>query len=129
MHLWIHSNASYINGSKAFSCNCGFFYLSENPNYQSRKKYPPPKCNAPVLVSKKTIHTVTCSVQESEPGSGFINVKDFVPLCNNLHEMGHIEGLTPIQFENLVTNSIITDTVVQHRSKAIDIRFYWLCDQ
>ena len=68
------------------------------------------------------------SVQESETGSGFINGKDSMNLFNSLHEMGHIQGLTPIQFDNIVINGIITDTVVQGRSKAMDMHFYWLCD-
>ena len=68
------------------------------------------------------------SVQESETCSGFINGKYAVPLLNSLHEMGHIQGPTPIQFDNIYSNGIITDTVVQRGSKAMDMRFYWLCD-
>ena len=68
------------------------------------------------------------SVQESETGSGFINVKDDVPLRNALHEMGHIQGPTPIQFDKIFTNGIITDTVAQRIPKAMDMRFYWICD-
>ena len=68
------------------------------------------------------------SVQESETGSGFINGKDAVPLHNALHKMGHIQGPTPIQFDNIVANGIIIDTVAQRRSKAMDMRFYWLRD-
>ena len=69
------------------------------------------------------------SVQESETGSGFINGKYAVPLRNALHEMGHIQGPTSIQFDNIVANGIITDIVLQRRSKAMDMRFYWLCDR
>ena len=39
--------------------------------------------------------------------------------------MGHIQGPTPIQFENILANVITNDTVVQCRSKAMDVRFYW----
>ena len=42
--------------------------------------------------------------------------------------MGHIQGLTPIQFYNSVANVIITDTVVKVISKAIDMQFYCLLD-
>ena len=69
------------------------------------------------------------SVQESKTGSGFINGKEDVPLYNYLHEMGNIQGPTPIKFDNIFKNGIITDTVVQRRSKAMDMRFYWICDQ
>ena len=69
------------------------------------------------------------SVQESETGSGFINGKYSVPLCNALHEMGHIQGPTPIQFDNIVTNGIITDTALQRISKSMYMRFYCLSDR
>ena len=58
------------------------------------------------------------SVQESETGSGLINGKDAVPHCNYLHDMGHIQGPTPIQFDKIFVNGIITDTIVQYRSNA-----------
>ena len=69
------------------------------------------------------------SAQESETGSVFINGKDAVPLRNALHEMGHIQGPTPIQFYNIFANVIITDTVIQHRYKSMDMHLYWLHDQ
>jgi hypothetical protein len=69
------------------------------------------------------------SVQESETGSGFINAKDAVPMRTTLHEMGHPQGPTPIQFDNKCATGILTDTVVQRRSKAMDMRFYWLRDR
>ena len=31
MHLWIHSDASYLNETKARSQNSGFFYLLDEP--------------------------------------------------------------------------------------------------
>ena len=69
------------------------------------------------------------SAQEAETGSGITNGKDSVPFCNYLHEMVHIQGPTSIQFDNIVANGIITDIVLQRRSKAMDMRFYWLCDR
>ena len=129
MHLWIHAYASYLNESKALSRNGGLFYLSDKPKLPIRPNDPPPKLNSPVIVKSKIIDTVISSVQESETGSGFINGKDAAPLRNALYEMGHIQGPTPIQFGNIVANSIITDTVVQRRSKSMDIQFYWLRDR
>ena len=69
------------------------------------------------------------SAQESETGSGFINSKDDAPLRNALHKIVHIQGPTPIQIYNIVANSIITDTFVQHISKAMDMQFYWIRDR
>ena len=129
MHLWIHSDASYPNELKSCSRNGGFFYLSDKPKLRIKRNDTPPKLNSPVLVNSKIIDTVISSVQESETGSGFINGKDDVPLCNSLHEMGHIQGPTPIIFDNIVVNGIIIVTVVQCRSKVMDMRFYCICDR
>ena len=98
-----------------------------NPKYKSNQMIL--QLNAPVLINSKITDTVVSSVQESETSSGSINDKYSVPLCNPLHEMSHIQGLTPIKFDNIFTNGIITDTVVQHRSKVIDMRFSWLCNR
>ena len=46
-----------------------------------------------------------------------------------LHEMGHKQEPTPIQFGNKCAVGIITNTVVQRRSKATDIQFYWIQDR
>ena len=127
--LWIHSYAYYLNEYKSHSLNGGLFYLLEKTKPPIKSNDPPTKINAPVIVNIKIIDTVMYSVQEYKTGSGFINGKNAVPLCNALHEMVHIQGKTPIQSHKSFSNGIITDTVVQRISKAIDTRFYWLCDQ
>ena len=96
MHSWIQSNASYLNESKSRCRNGGFFYCLEKYKLPINPNGPPPKLNAQVLVNSKISDTIMSSVQESETGSGSINGKDYVPLCNALHEMVHIQGPTPI---------------------------------
>ena len=39
--------------------------------------------------------------------------------------MGHIQGPTPIQFDNIVSNGIINYTIVSCRSKAMNMHFDW----
>jgi hypothetical protein len=129
MHLWLHSDASYLNESKARSKNGGFFYLSNKPKLPIKPNDPPPPLIAPFLVNSRIIDAVMSSVQESETGSGFINAKDAIPTRTTLQEMGHPQGPTPIQFDNKCATRILTDTVVQRRAKAMDMRFYWLCDR
>ena len=48
MHSWIHSDASYLNESKARSSNGGLFYLSDKPKLPIKPNDPQPKLNAPV---------------------------------------------------------------------------------
>jgi hypothetical protein len=129
MHLWLHTDASYLNESKARSCNGGYFYLSNKPKLPINPDDPAPPLNAPILVNSKIIDAVMSSVQESGTGSRFINAKDAVPIRTTLEEMGHPQGPTPLQFDNKCAVGILTDTVVQRRSKAMDMRFYWVRDR
>ena len=129
MHLWIHSDASYLNESKARSRNSGYFYLSDKPKLPITHTDKPPMHNAPVHINSKIIDAVMSSVQESETGSGFINAKDAIPMRTTLEEMGRKQGPTPIQFDNKCAVGILTDTMCQRRSKAMDMRFYWLRDR
>ena len=129
IHLWIHSDASYLNETKARSRNADYFYLSDEPNFPIKHDDPPPMHNAPILVNSKILDVVMSSVQESKTGSGFLNAKDAVPMRTALEEMGRKQGPTPIQFDNKCSVGILTDTVVQRRSKAMDMRFYWLRDR
>ena len=79
------------------------------------------------FLPRATSLTLACpTFKNFDTGSSFINSKDAVPLYNALHEMGYIEDSTPIQFGNIVANSIITDTVLQRIYKAMDMRFYWI---
>ena len=43
--------------------------------------------------------------------------------------MGHPQPPTPIQADNACAVGIANDTVKQKRSKAIDMRFYWVRDR
>ena len=113
--------------SKHALSNSGFFYLLETPRPPIKRNDPPPNINAPVLVNNKITDTFMSSVQEYKTGSAFVNGNNYVPLFNALHEMVHIQGPTSIQFDNIVTNDVITDIIVQHISNAIDIHFYWIC--
>jgi hypothetical protein len=43
-----------------------------------------------------------------------------------LEELGHPQPPTAIQTDNECANGIANDTVKQRRSKAMDMRFYWI---
>ena len=129
MHLWAHSDASYLSESKARS-RCGiFYYLSSRPHLPINPEDPVPPINGPILTQSKIVDTVMSSAQEAETGAGFFNAQQIVPLRIALEELGHPQGPTPIQFDNKVATSILNDEVSQKRSKAMDMRFYWLRDR
>ena len=63
MHLWIHSDASYLNESKASSHKGGFFYLFDKHKLPIKINDTEQKLDAPVLFNKKIIYTVMSSIQ------------------------------------------------------------------
>ena len=73
---------------------------------------------------------VLSSAAEAKLGALFHNGKEACPLCIALEEMGHPQAATPMATDNnTAASGIATDTVKQKRSKAIDMRFYWIRDR
>jgi hypothetical protein len=72
---------------------------------------------------------IMASATEAEFDALFHNARDVVPLCTALIEMQHPQPATPIQIDNACAAGIFNETVKQHRSKAIDMRFYWIRDR
>ena len=63
---------------------------------------------------------------ESEIGATYINVQYAVPIRTLLLKLGHPQPATPIQVDNSTSDGFANDTIKQKRSKAIDMRFYWI---
>ena len=110
MHLWIHTDASYLNEPKARSCGGGFFIFSDKPNLPITPDQQALPTNAPILVTGKVIDAITSSAQESETGSGFNNARDAIPIKNAAIKLGHLQGPMPIQFDNKCAVGILTDS-------------------
>jgi hypothetical protein len=75
------------------------------------------------------MRSVLSSATEAETGALFHNAKDAAPFRITLLKLGHPQGPTPVQTDNACASGIINDTVKQHRSKAMDMRFYWIKDR
>lgn len=58
-----------------------------------------------------------------------MNAQEATALRNCLKAMGHAQPATPIRTDNHTANGIINNTMKQKRSKAIDVRFYWVRDR
>ena len=52
-----------------------------------------------------------------------------IPMRQCLIELGHPQPPTPLKTDNSTATGILTGTIKQKRSKAIDMRFYWLKDR
>ena len=69
------------------------------------------------------------SAAEAEIGALFINAKLAVPIRQALIEMGHPQPPTKIKTDNSTAEGFVNDKIKQNRSKAINMRYYWLRDQ
>ncbi len=128
MILHVHSDASYLSESEARSRAAGFFFLSSNYDVTPPDAKPVPN-NGPVHILCKIIGNVMSSATEAEVGGLFLNGQDAVMLRNTLEFLGHPQPATPIQTDNACAEGIANDTVKQKRSKAMDMRFYWIRDR
>jgi hypothetical protein len=125
MMLAIESDASYLSVTKARSRAAGYFFLT-NTRQATDTSY---KANGAVHVLCHIMREVLSSAAEAELGALFHNGKEACPLRIALTEMGHPQPATPIATDNSTAAGIATDTVKQKRSKAIDMRFYWIRDR
>jgi hypothetical protein len=122
MILRVHSDASYLSERNARSRSGGHFYLGNEtgkPNIH----------NGALLEKVEIIKHVMSSTAEAETGALFINGKEAIPLRQTLIELNHPQPPTPIQTDNSTATGIVNKTVKQQRSKAMDMRFYWVQDQ
>jgi hypothetical protein len=75
------------------------------------------------------IKHVMSSASEAELAGLFINGKEAAVIRTTLYEMGwKQQEPTPITTDNSTASGIANDTIQQKRSKAMDMRFYWIRD-
>jgi hypothetical protein len=128
MILHIHSDASHLSESEARSRVGGCFFLS-NPINVKDPNSPSAQNNGAIHIVSSILNNVMSSAAEAEVGALFYNAQDACPLRNTLDFLGHPQPATPIQTDNSCAEGIANDTVKQKRSKAIDMRFYWIRDR
>jgi hypothetical protein len=118
MELWIHSDASYLSGAHAQSRAGAYYALGECEH--------PATPNGAIHVLSNIMRQVLASATKAEVGILFYSAQDSSMLRTTLNKMGHRQPATPIQTDNAVANSIVNDRLKERRSKAIDMRFYWI---
>jgi hypothetical protein len=132
MILHIHSDASYLSELKARSRAGGIFFLSDlaaDPTATPDPNAEPPPNNGAIHMVSSIMQQVLASATEAEFGALFYNAKEAAMLRTTLTEMGHPQPATPMQTDNACASGIANDTVKQRRSKAMDMRFYWVKDR
>ena len=113
--------ASYLSVPKARSRCGGYHFLSDNSD--------DPPINGPIHADVHILRNVMASAAEAEVGGCFHNAQTGCPIRQTLIELGHEQPPTPIRTDNATCEGILNDTVKQKRSKAMDMRFYWLQDR
>jgi hypothetical protein len=69
---------------------------------------------------------VLSSASEAKLAALFYNGKEGAPLRITLDKLGHAQPPTPMVTDNSTTSGIANESMKQKRSKAMDMRFYWI---
>ena len=120
MQLNIESDAAYLVCPQARSRAGGFHYLSNHAGTTF---------NGPITVIAKVIKNVMSSAAEAEVGALFLNAQEAIPFRQCLSDLGHKQKATPINTDNATAQGIVNNTMKQKKSKAMDMRFYWIRDR
>jgi hypothetical protein len=123
MILHIHSDASYLSENEAKSRAGGFFYMGSNDKNDKKLT------NGAILIISKVLKHIMSSAAEAEIGAVFINAKEGVVLRTTLEELGHKQPPTPMETDNTTATGYSNGSIKQKRTKAMDMRFYWIKDR
>lgn len=121
MILQIHSDASYLSETSARSRAGGICFLSDDSDN--------PPLNGAIHAHSSILKTVVSSAAEAEVAALFYNAQDACTLRQTLLELGHDQPPTPLQTDNKCAEGIMNRTVKQKRSKAMDMKYFWLQDR
>jgi hypothetical protein len=124
MILQIHSDASYINEPEARSTAGGHYFLGHMPHDNQ-----PIRLNGAIYSLCTVLKHVAASAAEAELGALFLNTKEAKILRIILAEMGHPQPPTPIHCDNITAVGIANSTVKRQRSRAMEMRYFWVVDQ
>ena len=125
MILHVHRDASYLSAPRA-RIRAGGHYILTDPFNDATT---PPKLNVPIHSISKIMDNVMVSAAEAEIGAAYINGWEAIPIRTTLQELNHPQPPTKMQVDNTTAIGFATDTIKQKRTKAINIRFYWICDR
>ena len=85
--------------------------------------------NGILLIMCKIMPYIMASDTEAEYSTIFINTQTVVPIRTTLSKMGWTQVPTSIQVDNFTAVGIVTKEFHQNKSKAMDMRFYWINDR
>ena len=124
MILNVHSDAFYLSAGRGRSRAGGYFFLGSLP-----KQGTPIKLNGNIAITCAIFKLVVASAAEAELATLLLNVQEARILQLILLEMGHPQPQTPVHVDNITCVGILTDTIKRQRSRAMEMRYFWLLDQ
>jgi hypothetical protein len=124
MILTIHSDASYLSESEAWSRVGGIFYLSSP--YQPNT---PVATNGAIHITSVIVKHIMALAARAKLDRLFYNAQEACSFRTTLEELSYPQSPTAIQSDNKCANGIANDTVKQCCSKTMDMRFYWIRDR
>ena len=75
------------------------------------------------------LKNIMASAAETEIAAAFINSQEVMPIRYAVEFLGHKQPRTPMQVDNTTAVGFTNNTIKQKKSKAIEMRFYWLRDR
>jgi hypothetical protein len=123
MILNIHSYVSYLSEIEAKRRAGGLFYMGNSA--KTGKKL----TNGKILIISTVLKHVMSSAAKAEIGAVFINSKEGAVLRTTLEELGHPQPPKPLETDNTTTTGYSNGPIKQKRTKAMDMRFYWIKDR
>ncbi len=124
MVMNIHSDSSYLSETKARSRACRHFFMGWMP-----KNEEPIKLNGAFYVNTTILRFVVASAAEAELGALFHNCQDGIIFWQTLTDLGNPQPKTPVHCGNATAVGITNNTVKRQRSRAMEMRFFWIGDK
>ena len=90
---------------------------------------PEPLRNGAIHVISKLLKNVVALAAESEIGGSFENSREGLHMRRILIALKHPQPPTPIQTDNTTAQGIINNNAKQRKSRAMNMRYYWLRDR
>ena len=124
MVLNIHSDASYASERGAKSRATGHYFLGSEPRDNA-----PIRLNSAIYTLCNIMKFAASSATEAELGALFMNAKGGCILRLNHKKLGHPQPPTPMHCDNATAAGIANGSVKQQRSRAMEMRYFYICDQ
>ena len=129
MTLHMHSDASFLSAPWSKSRYGRYHYLSEPSSDPRKPLHKPPPLNGPIHEEFTIMKNILESAMEAELGALFVNYQQGAALRIALEEMGHHQPPITVVTDSATRDSFVKDNIRQSKSKAIDMRLYWVRDR